>query len=736
MDTIKNRTVIGMNHLPAITKTFENEGFNNLQLHTSSGNIELVGHDETSVKVEVYFSVRSWLSLFLVREPVDLLDSDTYQLTMGVSGNQLTIWSKPNYFHPFFWFYFPQISFKIFLPKNLKTVSKTWNGHIALKNLIGNHTFTTWGGRLLMENSQGNLQAKTMGGNIRILDCEAQINAETMGGNIVLTQNNGYIKVDTKGGNILILKHKGQIHFSTWGGNIEAADVVGELECSTKGGNIKLRNMSGNVGASTLGGNITAEMPYIKEYAWFDTSGGNITTYLPMDTPMDFEVKGTRVYHAGFQNFEGIITKNRINGKLNGGGKHINIKTGGGKVRIEEVLRKIPEPVFEASQNVVAEKEVAKPINERPKQPQNFQKSPVLPDKQPFLFDINSVLFTLVFCLLLGYGLSGIVYFSLEFFNSESTLAPVNRGVFYSNIASSLGAFCAIYIFLHFLEGIIKTNWAKYVALIVLTSGWVVIFQILVGIFYWSKIDRSTLQSAGNNFSIFYNFLPPIVSCIYLFYWQSTRKLTRKISEQEYQLLNLEKLKSKAQLDALEARINPHFLYNSLNSIAGLIHENPEKAEDMTIQLSKLFRYTTGRTDENFHNIADELEIIKSYLAIEQVRFGSRLHYKILCEDEALTQKIPRFLLQPLVENAIKHGISKITHDGKIEIKITKISDHLSIKIHDNGPAFDELLGGGFGLRSIKEKLKIVYGEKATFDIENQPEKAVMITLPINQNEI
>ena len=725
-----------MNQIPAVAKTFENEGFNNLQLHTSSGNIELVGHDETTVKVEVYFSVRSWLSLFLVREPVVSLDSDVHQLTMGVSGNQLNIWSRPNYFHPFFWFYFPKISFRIFLPENLETVSKTWNGHIALKNVIGNHTFTTWGGRLLMENSQGNLRAKTMGGDIRISDCEAQINAETMGGNIVLTQNNGDIKVDTKGGNISILKHKGQIHFSTWGGNIEATDVVGELKCSTMGGNIKLRNMSGNVGASTLGGNITAEMPYIKEYAWFDTSGGNITTYLPMDTPMDFEVKGTRIYHAGFQNFDGVINKNRINGKLNGGGKTITIKTSGGKVRIEEIFFKTPEPVFEASQNVVTEKAVKKPINESSKQPQSFQKLPVLPDKQPFLFNINSVLFTLLFCLLLGYGLSSIVYFSLEFWNPKSDLAPIYKGAFYSNIANGLGAFCAIYIFLHFLEGTIKTNWVKYTALLILTFGWVAIFQILVGIFYWSKIDRTVFAKPDNNFSILYNFIPLIVSCAYFYYWQSTRKLTRKISEQEYQLLNLEKLKSKAQLDALEARINPHFLYNSLNSIAGLIHENPEKAEDMTIQLSKLFRYTTGRTDENFHNIADELEIIKSYLAIEQVRFGTRLHYEILCEDEALTQKIPRFLLQPLVENAVKHGISKITHDGKIEIKITKISDHLSIKIHDNGPAFDELLGGGFGLRSIKEKLKIVYGEKATFDIENQPEKAVMITLPINKNEI
>jgi two-component system, LytTR family, sensor kinase len=247
---------------------------------------------------------------------------------------------------------------------------------------------------------------------------------------------------------------------------------------------------------------------------------------------------------------------------------------------------------------------------------------------------------------------------------------------------------------------------------------------------YWSRIDAVLWNKEQSNFNIIYIIIPQIVSCAYYYYWQKTRSITRKISEQEYQLLNLEKLKSKAQLDALEAKINPHFLYNSLNSIAGLIHEKPDKAEEMTIQLSKLFRYTTGRNEENFHTIEDELEIIKAYLAIEQVRFGKRLSYSIDCEEGVLLHKIPRFLLQPLVENAIKHGISKIAHAGEIKVEIKQMNGNITIKIHDNGPDFGEAVGGGFGLRSIKEKLKIVYGEKAIFEVKNEPEKAVIITLP------
>jgi two-component system LytT family sensor kinase len=150
----------------------------------------------------------------------------------------------------------------------------------------------------------------------------------------------------------------------------------------------------------------------------------------------------------------------------------------------------------------------------------------------------------------------------------------------------------------------------------------------------------------------------------------------------------------------------------------------------MTIQLSKLFRYTTGRNEENFHTVEDELEIIKAYLAIEQVRFGKRLNYSIDCDEAVLSHKIPRFLLQPLVENAIKHGISKIAHAGEIKVEIKQMNETISIKIHDNGPDFSEAVGGGFGLRSIKEKLKIVYAEKAIFEVKNEPEKAVIITLP------
>ncbi|HEY1054787.1 MAG TPA: histidine kinase, partial [Emticicia sp.] len=248
---------------------------------------------------------------------------------------------------------------------------------------------------------------------------------------------------------------------------------------------------------------------------------------------------------------------------------------------------------------------------------------------------------------------------------------------------------------------------------------------------YWKIMSVNSPTGTILNQGTIYLFIPMIAVCVIFYNWQRSKDLDRKISEQEYQLLNLEKLKTKAQLNALEARINPHFLYNSLNSITGLIHDNPDKAEDMTIQLSKLFRATTGRSDQSFHSIAEELDIVKSYLSIEQMRFGDRLNYSIQLDQGLENIKIPRFLLQPIVENAIKHGISKITEHGIIEVKITKENDLIAFQIHDNGPAFKEDLSGGYGLKSISDKLQLIYGNEANLQIENNDYKSIIIKVPV-----
>ena len=171
-------------------------------------------------------------------------------------------------------------------------------------------------------------------------------------------------------------------------------------------------------------------------------------------------------------------------------------------------------------------------------------------------------------------------------------------------------------------------------------------------------------------------------------------------------------------------------MYNSLNSIASLVHSDPDKAEEMTILLSKLFRYTTDRNNEYYSSITDELEIVKTYLSIEQVRFGDRLKFSIELEKGLEDFQIPRLLLQPIVENAIKHGISKISGEGKIEVKIFEKEENIILSVHDSGVLFPEEMASGYGLRSIQDKLRLIYKNEANLEIQNDEKyKAVIITI-------
>lgn len=717
------------NQLPTLTKIFEAANLKNLQLQTWSGDIELIGNEEATIRIEVFLSIRSLLSFFFEREPVATFDPALYELQAEQIGNVLKINAKPNYFHPFTWFNFPKISFRVYLPQSIQSNVKTFGGKIFLKNLNGNHLFNTWGGPITLVDSHGHLQGKTMGGKIEVVKSGGNIHLKTMGGNLFLADNQGEINVNTMGGNILVQQHKGQVQASTWGGNINANDVYGGFECSTAGGNIRLYNMNGHVGASTKGGNITADMPTVEPYAWFDTAGGKIKVLLPLDKPLDLEITANKIYHPHFQNFEGHVSSRRIKGKLNGGGPHITIKTTGGKVTVGSTHLKSTSFVAPPHHSPLSENSLTSDNIRKEKSNLKHRKKATLPPK-PTTYSFNESFFTFLFCLLLVYGLSSILFFSLETINPKSIFSTIYKGIFYSNITNGIGAFGAIYIYIRFVDHLIRFDIAKYATIIIITFINTAIFKVLLSIFYWQQVNTSAFGQDPNNNNIGYAFIPLLVSCLYLYYWQRTRHITRKISEQEYQLLNLEKLKTKAQLNALEARINPHFLYNSLNSIAGLVHQDPDKAEEMTIQLSKLFRYSTGRSDSHSHTVAEELEIVKAYLAIEQMRFGNRLDFTIDILPELMNIKIPRFLLQPIVENAIKHGISQLLENGKIEIKIEQKGDLVQFTIHDNGPAFKEEVGGGYGLRSIKDKLNLFYGEKAALQIQNNEYKAVCITLP------
>ncbi len=717
--------------VPTKLLTYAAENLKNFRLDAFSGPSEIIGWEKNEVRIEIRVTIRRWSTLFLVEEPLSELDWDDDTLEVFRNDETLSLNSKPNYGSWTNWLNFPKVAFKIYLPEVINThIHHLFGGDITLQNLNGRHQLNTMGGNIRLESIVGEIRGKTMGGNINVLACDAVADVSTFGGNVFIEHCKGEVKVSTKGGNIKIQRCNGKIYTDTWGGSIKAYDCAGDLKCYTSGGNISFEGIQGNLGASTKGGNIKATVKAINDYFWLETSGGNIRVSLPLNQGMQLDVKGSSIKTPPLPGFVGKKKTHRLSGQLNGGGASVNLKTQGGNITISQYEEKKNEDDF-----------VEEP---RPRIP-----IPSIKNWNWQTTTIPTLFYSFFILIVFVYGLNSVFYFSLELMNPDSSENAQNTALFLVNISTGFACFISITVFTTFIEKRLHHKWQKNVALILLTYICVRLIHLFQWHFYvyfpdnqafwphyWRILDYNVRNIYNSNSSLLFAFIPLIAVSAYYYFWEKSRHFTRKISEQEYQLLNLEKLKTKAQLNALEARINPHFLYNSLNSIAGLVHQDPDKAEEMTIQLSKLFRYTTGRNEGHCHSVAEELEVVKSYLAIEQMRFGARLQFTIEVGPNLMEVKIPRFLLQPIVENAIKHGISQMLENGKIEIKIEQKEDTVQFVIHDNGPAFKEDVGGGYGLRSIRDKLNLFYGEKASLQVQNNDYKAVLISIPMSYDLI
>ncbi len=164
-----------------------------------------------------------------------------------------------------------------------------------------------------------------------------------------------------------------------------------------------------------------------------------------------------------------------------------------------------------------------------------------------------------------------------------------------------------------------------------------------------------------------------------------------------------------AELRALRAQINPHFLFNTLNSIAALIRIDPAAAEATTTQLADVFRYTLRASDSTHTRLGDELEFLREYLAIERTRFSERLRVTESVEPGLEDLAVPGLLLQPLVENAVRYAVSPRTEGGTVQIGARRDGERLLLTVADDGPGISEqgsASGSGFGLHSVRERLR------------------------------
>jgi two-component sensor histidine kinase len=194
-----------------------------------------------------------------------------------------------------------------------------------------------------------------------------------------------------------------------------------------------------------------------------------------------------------------------------------------------------------------------------------------------------------------------------------------------------------------------------------------------------------------------------------------------------------ERLATESRLKALQAQINPHFLFNTLNTIAEMTSIDPGKAEGLVTRLSRLFRNTLSASVKKSVLLSEELEMIKTYLEIEKERFGNRLDFTVEVQGDPSETYIVGLILQPIVENAVKHGIGPLPLGGRIHFLCRIETTKIYITVKDSGRGFgrSEVVGGtGYGLENVKERLRLAYGEAAAITCSNAEGAVVELSIP------
>jgi len=211
----------------------------------------------------------------------------------------------------------------------------------------------------------------------------------------------------------------------------------------------------------------------------------------------------------------------------------------------------------------------------------------------------------------------------------------------------------------------------------------------------------------------------------------------RRYREGQLRTLQLEAQLSQAQLQALKMQLQPHFLFNTLHSISALLNKDPEAARKMITRLGDFLRLTLENSGSQEVTLQQEMEFLSCYLEIERIRFQNRLVTRMDVAPPTLVAKVPNLILQPIVENAIRHGIAPRSTPGLIEIEAKQRNGTLRIQVRDNGPGLskhrtsDILFKKGLGLANTETRLERLYGAAHLFDLSNNPDGGLIVTLEI-----
>lgn len=276
-----------------------------------------------------------------------------------------------------------------------------------------------------------------------------------------------------------------------------------------------------------------------------------------------------------------------------------------------------------------------------------------------------------------------------------------------------------------------------------------VLFHILIGVtlsvlllFIYAVLSRALGLVSGRQ-SLSESFRGLLVSNLHaeiLTYWMiigisQTIDYYRKYRERELRASQLETKLAQAQLDALRMQLHPHFLFNTLNSISVLMADDVKSARRMLTRLGDLLRASLATEHTHEVTLKEELELLQNYLDIEQTRFHDRLTVQVEIDPDVLDARVPNLILQPLVENAIRHGIAPRSDEGVIEIRAARENGMVKLKVSDNGVGFgdqtEHVFSKGIGLSNTRERLNQLYGAAHHFEITTADRAGFEVTIAI-----
>lgn len=216
-------------------------------------------------------------------------------------------------------------------------------------------------------------------------------------------------------------------------------------------------------------------------------------------------------------------------------------------------------------------------------------------------------------------------------------------------------------------------------------------------------------------------FIPNVIEYFTILAVLASVEYYRHYRRSEQETFHLQHALLESKLQTLRAQLNPHFLFNAMNSVSCLLHRDPAGADKMLSRVANLLRISLARDDSREVGLLEEVELAEEYLEIQRIRFGSRLKLDIDIADEALEARVPNMLLQPLVENACVHGVARTRGECRLEIKARPEGSELLITIYNDGPPVrpDWKTNSGIGLRNTIERLSLLYGEKSRLELAN-----------------